>query len=154
MARRITTAGVCIVVIAVSLYFVLRPARRRRGVDPADYRRPWVCEACGHAFVELPATGLRRCPECGKQAAVRSVRYTCGKCGHSFEAYRMKDYYGTEANTDESGQAVMPMAYYRKGKAGRWTTDLGQLGRPACPKCGNADPATLREPDYRGEAEQ
>ena len=134
---------VCLVIIAVSVYFA-HPRHRRPKINPEDYRRPWVCEACGHTFREVPTAGVLPCPKCGKKQAVQSVVYTCGKCGCEFEAYRLKDYYGSDETHDESGRPILPVAYFKKA-GGKWATRLAELGPLKCPKCGNSDPATLTQ---------
>ena len=143
LAKKVGTVVVCVALIAVSVYFAL-PSYRPAKIDPDDYRRPWVCEACGHTFMEPPTAGVLPCPKCGKKQAVQSIVTACGKCGAEFEAYRFKDYYGAPEATDENGQPVAPIAYFKQ-VGGDWTTNRTDLGPIKCPKCANADPATLVE---------
>ena len=141
MAKKIGIAAVCIVVTAVSAYFAL-PPRGRPEINPEDYRRPWVCEACGHEFLEPPTSGMRVCPKCGKKEAVQSYVYVCESCDKEFEAYRFKDNYGIEEAGP--GGEVDPMPRFKK-PGGKWAKRLADLGPLKCPHCGNDDPATLTE---------
>ena len=134
LAKKVATIVACVVAIVVSVYIAL-PSHRPPKIDPDDYRRPWVCEACGHTFLEPPTAGVLPCPKCGKKQGVQSIVYTCGKCGAEFEAYRFKDYYGAAEATDENGQPMAPIAYFKKA-GGEWTTSLADLGPIKCPKCG------------------
>ena len=143
MAKKIGTVVVCVGLIAVSIYFAL-PSYRPPKIDPDDYRRPWVCDACGHTFMEPPTAGVLPCPKCGKKQGVQSIVYTCGKCGAEFEAFRYKDYYGVGPAHDEGGEPMPPLPHYKR-PGGEWVTNRDELGDIKCPKCGNADPATLKE---------
>ena len=142
MAKKIGIVVACVALIAVSVYIAL-PPRRLPKVNPEDYRRPWVCDACGHTFRELPGPGLRPCPKCGELAGVQSIIYTCGKCGAEFEAYRLKDMYG--ATAEQGADAMGSDIAYAKKAGGEWTTVFSILKPIKCPKCGNTDPATLKE---------
>jgi len=143
MAKKMGTVVACLVAIGVGVYLAL-PKRQIPKIRAADYYRPWVCEACGHTFRGPSAQGMLACPQCGKKRAVWSVVYTCGKCGAEFEAYRARDYSGTDPGTDEAGEPVVPATYYKRA-GGTWTTNRDDLGTITCPKCKNADPATVTE---------
>ena len=143
----------CLAVIALCCYATFRPRDGRPRIDPEAYRIQWVCEGCGHTFVEQPAAGVRPCPQCGKTAAVQSRLYVCGKCGAEFEGWRVKDYYGADDATDEQGRPVLPVTYFKR-PGGEWTTDATALGPLTCPKCGNADEATLKQKAGGGAASQ
>jgi len=127
LAKKVGTVVVCVALIAVSVYFAL-PSYRPPKINPDDYRRPWVCEACGHTFMEPPTAGVLPCP----------------KCGAEFEAFRYKDYYGVGPAHDEGGEPMPPLPHYKR-PGGEWVTNRDELGDIKCPKCGNADPATLKE---------
>ena len=142
MGKKIATVAACLIAISAGVYFAW-PKSAIPTIDPDDWRRPWVCDACGHTFLEPPGQGTLPCPKCAKKAGVQSIIYTC-KCGHEFEAYRFKDYYSMGGELDENGKPIMPAQYYKKA-GGKWTTQIEKLGPIACPKCGNADKATLQE---------
>ena len=144
MAKKAAIVALCLLLIAVSAHFALPRRRVPTTIDADDYRRPWVCEACGHTFLEPPTAGVRVCPECGQKKAVHSIIYVCAKCGHEFEACRYKHYYGSDEEFDEDGKPVMPTGYY-KDIGGTWTPNRKALRPVKCPECGNADPATLAE---------
>ena len=105
--------------------------------------RAWACEACGHTFTAPQAKGVQECPKCGKQAAVRSATYKCGKCGKYFEAYRFLDTTGLDSPKGPDGKPIAP-GFYFKRKGGRWVEDEEMLGETTCPHCGNSDPARLQ----------
>jgi len=125
-------AGVCIVVIAVSVYM----AWPRRGrITPQMMQQPRVCEACGDRHGGPTEPIVTVCPTCGKRASVRSRSFVCRKCGERFEAYR-------ERLADESLTAVDPdkppvLVYKRPG--GQWQRSVRALGPLKCPKCGSTD---------------
>jgi DNA-directed RNA polymerase subunit RPC12/RpoP len=142
LARNALIVVACLVLIAASVYFAL-PRRQFPKIVPEDYRRPYVCDACGHTFLEVPAPGVRTCPKCGKDEGVQSVTYVCGKCGTEFEAYRLKDFYGASVPAGVDPRTVAPLPHFKMA-GGEWVTSRAQLGPIKCPKCGNEDAATLK----------
>jgi DNA-directed RNA polymerase subunit RPC12/RpoP len=142
--RKGVIAGVCVVVVACCGFLLTRHSDPYASINLADYHRPWVCEACGHTFRELPGPGTRRCPKCGQDKCVQSVVFVCGRCGREFEAYRRLDQYDTGATFGQDGKLVLPLPHFRRA-GGEWTTDQAALGPAVCPCCGNGEPATLKE---------
>ena len=143
LTKKTVTIIACVVLTAVGVYFAL-PRRGIPRVDPDDYRRPWVCDACGHVFQEPPGEGLLTCPKCGEKQAAQSAVYTCKKCGKEFEAYRFADFYSADGGLGPDGKPAVPTTYYKKA-GGRWTVRRDDLGPVTCPDCGNKNPATLEE---------
>ena len=130
---------------ALGIYMAIPPKSGfRRGIE---HRRPYVCEACGCRFMELPAEGTLKCPNCGGEA-VRAKFFVCGRCGAEFEAYRFKAHYVPVTPAD-GGEPVVG-AFYKKPD-GDWVRSPNALGEIKCPKCGNADKATMSEKPYSGE---
>ena len=142
MGKKVATVAACLIAIAIGVYFAW-PKSPIPTINPDDWRRPWVCDDCGHTFLEPPGGGMHTCPKCTKTAGVQSIIYAC-KCGHDFEAYRLKDYSSTDKDVDENGKPVVPTFYFKK-PGGKWTTQPKDLEPSACPKCGNTDKATLQE---------
>jgi len=94
----------------------------------------FVCEACG-----AETTGSQRptpfeCPKCGKKTVVESVRYKCGACGKTFEAYRRR--------TVMSKDGKRAIGVETKVAGGDWVR--GKKPPLKCPGCGNDDPAKLQ----------
>ena len=142
MARKAVIAAACILVTGLCTYMVLRPAGAGRRAITQDDHVPWVCDACGHRFSGPPYPGKRPCPDCGRNEAVRSIVFVCGKCGEEFEAYRLFDNYSTEAGPAQSADTGLPLPHVKR-PGGRWTADPAELDLIACPRCRNDDPATL-----------
>lgn len=132
-----------VVLVAVVLLSSCGSGEKPAAAKKAPLTRPWVCEACSHKFLARPVPGVRQCPSCGKQAAIRSIVYTCGRCDKRFEAYRFLDCTGMEAPKDPAGKAIEPGLYLKK-KGGGWVGDEEMLGELKCPHCGNADRAKMQ----------
>jgi len=146
VGRKIATIIGCLTLTAVGIYFAW-PKHGVPTVDPDDYRRPWVCDACGHTFQEPPGAGLLPCPECGEKKGAQVAVFVCKGCGKEFEAYRFADFYSVEGGVGPDGKPAVPATYYKK-PGGEWTLDRGKLGPIACPGCGNSDAAKLEEKTF------
>ena len=143
LAKKVVTVVVCLVVTAAGVYMAW-PKGRIATPNPEDYRRPWVCDACGHTFDEPPGEGMRECPKCGAKKGAQVGVYVCKACGEEFEAYRFADFYTDSGDAGPDGKPLVPATYY-KLPGSQW-----KIGRPdpkaiVCPKCGNRDPAKLEE---------
>ena len=138
-----TLAAGCVLVATVVLASCSCSEKKPLRIDQVDAKQ-WVCESCGHTFLAPHAKGVKPCPKCGKDAAIRSFTYKCGKCGRYFEAYRYLDTTGLPEPKGPDGQPIAP-GFYLKKKGGEWVADEEMIGPTTCPHCGNAD-TTRMEP--------
>jgi len=94
----------------------------------------YVCEACKATHAQSQRPTPFKCPKCGKEAMVESVRYTCGGCGKVVEVFRRR--------TIMSSDGKRPVGFEIKMPGGEWQRT--KPPKPTCPACGNDDPATLQ----------
>lgn len=131
----------CVVVASLLLASCSCSEKKPPRIDKVDAKQ-WVCEACGHTFLAPHAKGVKKCPKCGKEAAIRSFTYKCGACGRYFEAYRYLDTTGLKEPNGPDGKPIRP-GFYIKTKGGKWVQDEEMVGPTKCPHCGNADTTTM-----------
>ena len=141
-AIAVLSAG-CVLLAALLVASCSCSEKKPPRIDQAAARQ-WVCESCGHTFLAPHAKGVKACPKCGKEAAIRSFTYKCGACGRYFEAYRYLDTTGLKEPKGPDGKPIAP-GFYIKKKGGEWVQDEEMLGPAKCPHCGNTD-RTKMEP--------
>jgi len=143
VGRKIAIAIGCLALTAIGVYLAW-PKHRIPTPNPDDYRRPWVCDACGHTWQAPPSQGLLACPKCGEKKGAQAAIFVCKACGKEFEAYRFADFYSLDGEVGPDGKPAVPATYYKK-PGGAWTTDRSKIEPIVCPGCGNSDAAKLEE---------